>query len=336
MEEATNDLLVNDSSSSSSCSTFAFDERPKKVLVLKKPHSEIATQFLQTVVSTLHKHGIESFVEQKVFDEISSSPRSQSSLPLCSLWNPRTSFVDFIIAIGGDGTLLHANSLFPLEAPPVLSFNFGSLGFLSPFSPEDLDSALSDILSLSAMKVCNRHRLSCIIHNEEGSHERISLNEITVNRGVNSMCTAEVFINDIFVTKIDSDGVIIATSTGSTAYSLSAGGTIVHPSLPALLLTPICPHSLTSRPIILPHDVRLKVKIPLDSRAGAVACVDGATELLLRKGDWVEVTSSPYPFPCFVRDCLLEDWIFSLSQCLSWNAERRNRNEKMSKKSSNL
>jgi NAD+ kinase len=127
-------------------------------------------------------------------------------------------------------------------------------------------------------------------------HTSHVLNEVVIDRGPAAyISNLDVYCNGAPITCVQGDGLLVATPTGSTAYSVSAGGSIVHPSVPAILLTPICPHSLSFRPIVVPSTVELKVQVPLDARNSAWVSMDGRNRLRLNQGDFVRITVSHYP-----------------------------------------
>lgn len=152
------------------------------------------------------------------------------------------------------------------------------------------------------------------------------LNELVIDRGPSPYVSSlSLFGDDHLLTVIQADGVIFSTPTGSTAYSLSAGGSLVHPDIPAILLTPICPHTLSFRPMLLHDTMALKVAVPHGSRAGAYCSFDGKGRLELRQGDYVGIEVSKYPFPVVERTVAREggaagmEWIESVSRTLRWN-----------------
>lgn len=152
--------------------------------------------------------------------------------------------------------------------------------------------------------------------------DAVALNEVVVNRGPSPFLTMlECFVDDNFVTTVQADGVIIATPTGSTAYSMSAGGSIVHPSVPAILLTPICPHSLSFRPLLLPDVARVRFQVPKTSRGDAWVTIDGKSGTKLTRGDGVVIWSSSYPLPQICGNETTESgWFRMLADCLHWNS----------------
>ncbi|CAG8437361.1 10106_t:CDS:2 [Acaulospora colombiana] len=150
------------------------------------------------------------------------------------------------------------------------------------------------------------------------------LNDLVVDRGAGPyMSLLELFGDDQHLTTVQADGLVIATPTGSTAYSVSAGGSLVHPSIPALLITPICPHTLSFRPMLLPDSMELRICVPYNSRSTAWASFDGRGRIELRQGDHIKVTPSKFPFPTVCRDSQSQDWFNSISRCLRWNERER-------------
>jgi NAD+ kinase len=144
------------------------------------------------------------------------------------------------------------------------------------------------------------------------------LNELVIDRGPSSYISSlDLYANDSLLTRISADGIILSTPTGSTAYSLSAGGSLVHPDIPAILLTPICPHTLSFRPMLLNDDMALKVALPTTGRGGAFVSFDGKGRVELGRGDEVVVRASQYPFPTVMGQPL--EWFDSISRTLRWN-----------------
>lgn len=248
--------------------------------------------------------------------------------------------VDIIVTLGGDGTILHASSLFDISpVPPVLSFSMGTLGFLLPWHIDSFKSAMDDLIN-SRVILLLRMRLRQTLHEADGAlvaavqesqaQEVHLMNEVTLHRGRQPhMTTIDAFVNSnhltqAIVSKIasrgamdllrppdapfiiwsQSDGLIIASPTGSTAYSLSAGGPIVHPSVQSLLLTPICPRSLSFRPVLLPSDSTIQLKISPTSRSPAELTIDGREVRVVQPGQFLEISMSPYPIPCVSRSSL--------------------------------
>ncbi|KAJ6337360.1 hypothetical protein OIU76_007102 [Salix suchowensis] len=235
--------------------------------------------------------------------------------------------VDFVACLGGDGVILHASNLFRGAFPPVVSFNLGSLGFLTSHYFEDYRQDLRQVIhgnnTLDGVYITLRMRLRCeIFRNGKAMPGKVFdvLNEVVVDRGSNPyLSKIECYEHDRLITKVQGDGVIVATPTGSTAYSTSAGGSMVHPNVPCMLFTPICPHSLSFRPVILPDSARLELKIPEDARSNAWVSFDGKRRQQLSRGDSVRISMSQHPLPTVNKSDQTGDWFHSLVRCLNWN-----------------
>ncbi|CAF0947302.1 unnamed protein product, partial [Didymodactylos carnosus] len=153
----------------------------------------------------------------------------------------------------------------------------------------------------------------------------LALNEVVIDRGPNSyLSNLDLYINDRFITKVQGDGLIISTPTGSTAYAMAAGASMIHPNVPCLLICPICPHSLSFRPIVIPAGIELKVlvKVSEETRLTAWLSVDGRNRHELHHQDTVRITTSVYPVPAICRFDQLGDWFESLAGILHWNLRK--------------
>ena len=269
-------------------------------------------------------------VEPEVGSEIESMPELRfvetfAEDEVSSLYE----YVDFVVCLGGDGVVLHASNLFRKAMPPVISFNLGSLGFLTNHKHEDYKLDLSNMTNscyptpLSGVFVTLRMRLSVKLLRggvPVPGKEYEVLNEVCVDRGSNSyLCMIECYERNRLITKVQGDGVLLSTPTGSTAYSVAAGGSIVHPSVPAILFTPICPHSLSFRPVLLPDSAELELKVPIGARGTAWVSFDGKDREELHQGDSIMVSMSEYPMPSINKTDETDDWFKSLVRCLRWN-----------------
>ena len=132
----------------------------------------------------------------------------------------------------------------------------------------------------------------------------------------------EVFADDIHLTTAQADGLCISTPTGSTAYSLSAGGSLVHPNIPAILMTPICAHTLSFRPMLIPDTMEMRIAVPYGSRGNAWASFDGRGRIEIKRGDHVLITASPYPFITVSPEDIKSPWFDSVSRTLNWNQRK--------------
>jgi NAD+ kinase len=205
--------------------------------------------------------------------------------------------VDLIVVLGGDGTLLAtARRIAHAGADvPVLAVNFGSLGFLTETTLPELYGALERVVAGTAgfeVRMMLRMR---ILRDGAVRHEAPVLNDVVVNRGpLSRMTDLSVHVDELFVARFKADGLIVATATGSTAYNLSAGGPIVHPGVDAIVLTPIAPHTLTNRPVVLPATISLTIQPTIDSGQDIFVTADGQTGFPLASNDVVAVTRAEH------------------------------------------
>ncbi|KAF3922460.1 hypothetical protein AA313_de0207135 [Arthrobotrys entomopaga] len=280
------------------------------------------------------KVGVNVYVDKKLsiskrFDSeglIRENPELKDKL---KYWTPDMCYsqpdsFDLVLTLGGDGTVLFTSWLFQAVVPPILSFSLGSLGFLTNFKFDDYKKRLDKVLN-DGTRVSMRMRFTCTVFRAEpGESEPIEgerfevLNELVIDRGPSPYVShMELYGDDDHITTVAADGCIFSTPTGSTAYSLSAGGSLVHPDIPAILVTPICPHTLSFRPMILSDSMLLRVNIPEGSRATAWCSFDGRARLELRQGDYITIAASKYPFPTVLSQP--QEWIDSIQRTLQWN-----------------
>ncbi len=210
---------------------------------------------------------------------------------------PIGSDVDGILVLGGDGTLLRAARNLSDRNIPFLGVNLGHLGYLAEIELHGLGDAL-DRLIAGEYTVENRMMLSgnvCV--NGEITERDIALNDIVLNRmGTLRVIDYEVYVNGEYLNSFTADGLIVSTPTGSTGYSLSAGGPIVSPTASMLILTPICPHTLNSRSIVFSGEDQIRIQIGKGRRGGddeAFVTFDGDHYVRMRTGDYVEIGKSP-------------------------------------------
>jgi len=306
---------------------------PKTVLIVGKLHDQGALKALQAIAAWLMERGVTVVLEPQLLRHEPHLEAELRGVRTFSASDRLERSVDLMVTIGGDGTLTWAASLFPGPMPPILSFAAGSLGFLTPFASDRWPRTLGRIFDQSGETVtiplvC-RMRLNVVVHRRSGNSitsikrdgiEVQCLNEILVHRGNSTALTKlEVGVDGQRVTLVQGDGLILATPTGSTAYSLAAGGSMVHPSLPAILLTPVSPHSLSFRPALLPDSAVITCKVPLSARRGASLHIDGKAICQLRVGDSIEISMSPHPVPTICHTNDTQDWFTKVNQALHWN-----------------
>jgi len=224
--------------------------------------------------------------------------------PQCAGWaglEPRSreflaQEADLIVALGGDGTLLSVARASGTRSVPILGVNLGRLGFLAEVSLDEVLPALDKALS-GDLAVVSRMRLDVRVRRDNAEIGAfLALNDVVVtNSQLSRMIDIDAYADGVRVTTYHADGLIVATPTGSTAYSLSAGGPLLAPDLAAIVLTPICPHSLTQRPLVLPEGVEVEV-VPHAGGESASLTVDGQAGLAeLEEGDRITVRRSDHP-----------------------------------------
>lgn len=205
--------------------------------------------------------------------------------------------VDLIIVLGGDGTMIAAARLLGTREIPVLGINYGSLGYLTEFRIEEMFSAIESILNDHYELDSSRIMLE-VEHwrgNEKLTTGRV-LNDVVINKSVLArIIEIEVSLDEFYVNSFRADGLIIATPTGSTAYNLSAGGPIVYPSMNAVVLTPICPFTLTNRPIVMPDSAEINLRL-MNQNDGVVLTLDGQIGYQMQTGDCVTIRKSGTSF----------------------------------------
>ncbi|XP_032518873.2 NAD kinase-like isoform X1 [Danaus plexippus] len=311
---------------------------PLSVLVIKKLHdSSVLVPFVQLVHWLVHEKSMVVFVESAVLEDTLLKEYGDFTSVRDRLMTFRagtddlTDKIDFIICLGGDGTLLHASSLFQQSVPPVMAFHLGSLGFLTPFEFNNFQEQVENVLEGHAALTL-RSRLQCVVLRkipEDGKEKKkpttiLVLNEVVVDRGPSPyLSNIDLFLDGKHITSVQGDGLIVSTPTGSTAYAVAAGASMIHPSVPAIMVTPICPHSLSFRPIVVPAGVELKIALSPDARNAMWVSFDGRNRQELRHGDSMYVTTSVYPVPSICAQDQISDWFDSLAECLHWNVRKK-------------
>jgi NAD+ kinase len=203
--------------------------------------------------------------------------------------------VDIVLVLGGDGTLIGMADCIAEAGSsiPILGVNFGSLGFLTEVTLPELYRSLEHALNGRARV---EERMMIRASTTSGLAKSIALNDAVITKTARSrMIDLSVYVGDEFVTRVRADGMIIATPTGSTAYNLSAGGPIVQPNVDAMIITPIAPHTLTNRPIVIPGSSAVRVQPNMDARDEIVFTLDGQATYPIHAGDEIVVCRAPRP-----------------------------------------
>jgi len=258
----------------------------KRVGVIAKPHKPEARVVLQELLPWLESRGVEPILDEDTAG-LAGRPSGQRKADLPGL-------VDLLLVLGGDGTLLSVARLVGARDVPILGVNLGGLGFLTEVTLEELYPTLDAVIQ-GTYEVTQRILLSATVHRQgERIAEYIALNDAVINKGALArMIELETHIDGQYVTTFRADGLILSTPTGSTAYSLAAGGPIVYPTLRALVVTPICPHTLNFRPIVIPDAAKVEI-VQGSANENAYLTLDGQVGFTLRHRDVIQVVRSDH------------------------------------------
>jgi len=258
----------------------------KSAGIFCKPRKEEICAVVPRLAEWLRERGLEV-----CFDSVAAScftPPAKITL------DEMSAQIDLLIVLGGDGTLLHAARRFPECEAPILAVNLGGMGFMTSVTTEEAFPLLEDVLA-------GRHRLSPrmmlkaeLLREGKIIQQQEALNDAVVTKSALSrILDFDVSVNGQFLGLYRADGLIVSTPTGSTAYSLAAGGPILYPVLQAFVLTPICPHMLTNRPLVLPDSVQLELDFGALAEQ-AYLTLDGQVGFELERGDRITVSKSPH------------------------------------------
>jgi NAD+ kinase len=254
--------------------------------VISKPNKPELKELVAGVVEWLERHGYEV-----VLDPFSS--RHVSDCKCAAREQLHKYKLDFAVVLGGDGTLLAAARALAHAEVPLLAVNLGSLGFLTEVSLSEMYEHLEGITKRCCV-VDERSMLHCrLLRGDKVVHECEALNDVVMKATAARLADFELSINGYRVTDYKADALIVATPTGSTAYSLAAGGPILAPDVKALVITPVSPHSLTHRPIVVEESSRIVVKISVGQEDGFLT-IDGQVSVPIQNGDCVECDLAKY------------------------------------------
>lgn len=240
-----------------------------------------ALRFTREAVEWLKAHGLHTSLEPEIARALEMPEYQCDEAALCQS--------DLLIAVGGDGTILRASHLAAPRGIPILGVHLGRFGFIAQIKPHELHAAMARVQA-GDYTLEKRLMVRAVAYREgKPICDALALNDVVVTKGaVARMITLQTYVNDTFLATYSADGLVVATPTGSTAYSLSAGGAIVDPACEVLLLTPICAHTLSARPLVLPAEKRVKVLVNADDGEFHLQA-DGGEAVRLRSGDEVHV-----------------------------------------------
>lgn len=248
-----------------------------KIAVIANSQKGNAAHCTECLLESLKKLGAEAVVHEYIFQEFPCSYEA----------DVRES--DLVIAVGGDGTIIHTAKIAARFHKPILGVNAGRLGFTAGLEAHELP-LLSNLVS-RRYKVEKRSLISLRMKKDQGETELLALNDAVITGEVSQIIDYEMAINETKSYRYRADGLIIATPTGSTAYSLSAGGPVVEPTMKAMIYTPICPHSLLNRSVIFDTETRLSISVRESSRSSYLT-IDGEKPILLNPDEPVTFSLS--------------------------------------------
>lgn len=247
----------------------------KKAAVVVKPHEDVIP-YLKKTLEILDRLGVDIVLENLAADLIgldSAVTRDQIAEQ-----------AEIIVLIGGDGTLLSVAKQAVKQGVPIAGFNLGTLGFLTELNKDALEETLAEIFQ-QEVKISERKILEICFKGEQ----YFALNDVVASKGyIARVIELKLMIDRLEVAVIRADGLIISTPTGSTAYSLSAGGPIVAPEVNGIVITPLCPHSLTLRPFVIPDDSKIRVQLKSKSEKVHMT-MDGQSVVPISAGDYFDV-----------------------------------------------
>lgn len=254
----------------------------KRIGLVIKPHAAGIDDVLRDLVRFVGERGLELRPEEAAARKLGAG----TGLPREGV----AAESDLLVVLGGDGTLLSVAHLAARQGVPVLGVNLGRLGFLTEVPRDEMALALDAFLSGNAAVVSPRGLLEV----KAGGEAQLCLNDAVVNKGARGrMIEFRIWVNDKDVAAVKADGLIVSTPTGSTAYALSAGGPIVHPAVPAMILAPICPHTLSFRPMAVASSSRVRIRVLTEDEETSLT-LDGQRGLPLRRDSVVDIAWSGY------------------------------------------
>ena len=260
--------------------------------IISKPRKQELEHIIPGLLAWLKRKGIQAILDRETAAALESGSREALGVSVMTR-SELGGKCDLVIVLGGDGTLLAAARNVHAYNVPLLAVNLGSLGFLTAVTVGELYDSLELVLE-------GKHRIDCrkmlqiqLLRSGNSIGTYQALNDAVLNKGaISRMLDFEAYVDGQFLTLFKADGLIVSTPTGSTAYSLAAGGPIVYPSVEAFLVTPICPHTLTHRPLVVPDSSQIEVVVKSEAES-VFLTVDGQIGLALHQSDRVVCSLSP-------------------------------------------
>lgn len=247
------------------------------IAIYGRQFNQDALPFVQEVFDNLAHHGVEIYVHQQLNEHITDKIKTVSYHVLKDIDKVR-GLIDVFITLGGDGTMLDMVNVIRDTGIPVIGINFGRLGFLATINKSDIAAAIFAVVN-NQYSLDSRELMCIESDNNVFGNDKFALNDITIHkRDDAAMITTRVFLDNEFLNAYWGDGLIISTATGSTAYSLSCGGPIIFPTSNSFAITPVAPHNLNVRPIILPDNSVLSFEVECRGNNYLISC-DSRTEV---------------------------------------------------------
>lgn len=278
--------------------------------------------YIQMLLDALQKKEAEVVIEEHFLEIINRNQDITKNFSNFSTFTELDSSFDLFFSIGGDGTILKAVTFVRDLGIPIVGINTGRLGFLATIQKEEMTESLNHILE-GEYSISERSLLTVetVPQSEEILPLNFALNEVAVNRrNTTSMIKVETFVNDKYLTSYWSDGLIVATPTGSTGYSLSCGGPVIDPNANSIVLTPIAPHNLNARPLVIPDSSTISLKVSgrensfLMSMDSRIATLANETNIIIKKA----------PFNIKLLQLQDDSFIKTLRKKLLWGEDKRN------------
>jgi len=262
----------------------------RRVGVISNPRKPEASSGVEKVMAILLSRGIETYTDEETCRLAGKCRKDVKVVDRVALPDK----VELMVVLGGDGTFLNVAKLIDKRMIPLLGVNFGRLGFLTEVAIDDVEDSIGRALRGEFVE---ERRPAIRVKLIRGSGHVLvhrCVNEVSIKRDILArIIEIDMEADGSYMSTFRGDGVIVATPTGSTAYSLSAGGPIIVPVLDAMLVTPVCPHALTMRPLVIKGGTRLNVRLRTENET-VMVIFDGQEGVELRKGDVLEITRSPY------------------------------------------
>ncbi|WP_298532792.1 NAD kinase [uncultured Algibacter sp.] len=293
-----------------------------KVAVFGRFYNERTTSSVERLSNYLLEKNIEVYIENHFFDLLNTESSKEKDFSSFKTFDTLDTSFNFLVSIGGDGTILRAITFVKDIDIPIIGINTGRLGFLATIQVDVIEHALQNIID-GKYKISERSLLTVetLPENKDITSLSFAMNEVAVSRkNTTSMITVETHLDGEYLTSYWSDGLIVSTPTGSTGYSLSCGGPVITPGTNSFVLTPIAPHNLSARPLIIPDstEIHLRVRgreeshlVSLDSR---IATLENETLIKIKKAD----------FKIKMIDLLSESFLTTLRKKLLWGEDKRN------------